>query len=144
MLPAKRNRELTKKQSIFLDSLFDNGGNVVQAMDSAGYHVGSRSNLMHSVKHEIIERSRNQLAGSTVKSVNRLAEALDADGTIPNSQVEIRMKAANDILDRVGIAKKERLDINHNVTNSIFILPEKKTIDLNVEEGDYTEVYVNE
>ena len=66
MLPAKRNRELTKKQSIFLDSLFDNGGNVIQAMDSAGYHVGSRSNLMHSVKHEIIERSRNQLAGSTV------------------------------------------------------------------------------
>ena len=79
MLPAKRNRELTKKQSIFLDSLFDNGGNVIQAMDSAGYHVGSRSNLMHSVKHEIIERARNQLAGSTVKSINRLAEALDAD-----------------------------------------------------------------
>ena len=87
MLPAKRNRELTKKQSIFLDSLFDNGGNVIQAMDSAGYHVGSRSNLMHSVKHEIIERSRNQLAGSTVKSIHRLAEALDADGTVPNSQV---------------------------------------------------------
>jgi len=125
MLPAKRNRELTKKQSIFLDSLFDNGGNVVQAMDSAGYHVGSRSNLMHSVKHEIIERARNQLAGSTVKSINRLAEALDADGTIPNSQVEIRMKAANDILDRVGIGKRQEIDIRAEVVHGVVLLPPK-------------------
>ena len=125
MLPEKRNRTLTKKQSVFLDSLFDNGGDVIGAMNSAGYHSGSRSNLMHSVKHQIIERSRNQLAGSTVKSINRLAEALDADGTIPNSQVELRMKAANDILDRVGMGKRQELDIRAEVIHGVVLLPPK-------------------
>jgi hypothetical protein len=125
MLPTKRKKELTKKQSTFLDALFDNGGNVIEAMDIAGYHVGSRSNLMHSVKHEIVERARSQLAGSTVKSVNRLAEALDADGTIPNSQIEIRMKAANDILDRVGISKRQEVDIRAEVIHGVVLLPPK-------------------
>ena len=105
--------------------MFDNGGDVSKAMDLAGYHVGSRSNLMHSVKHEIIERSRNQLAGSTVKSINRLSEALDADGTIPNSQIELRMKAANDILDRVGISKRQEVDIKAEVIHGVVLLPPK-------------------
>ena len=36
--------------------------------------------------------------------------------------------------------KKEKLDINHNVTGGIFILPQKDTIDLSADDGDYTEV----
>ena len=36
--------------------------------------------------------------------------------------------------------KKEKLDINHNVTGGIFILPQKETIDLSADDGDYTEV----
>ena len=45
-------------------------------------------------------------------------------------QANVKLQAAQTILDRVGVTKKEKLDINHKVTNSVFILPEKKTIDI--------------
>ena len=54
-------------------------------------------------------------------------------------QANVKLQAAQTILDRVGVTKKEKIDINHTVTNSIFILPEKKTIDITKE--NYKEVY---
>ena len=41
---------------------------------------------------------------------------------------------------RVGLGKKERLDVNHNVQGGIFILPEKETIDIT----DYSTVSTGE
>jgi hypothetical protein len=49
-------------------------------------------------------------------------------------QANIKVQAAQTILDRVGVTKKERLDVNHNVTGGIFILPEKQTIDVDFED----------
>ena len=49
---------LTKKQETFLDSLFSNGGNVVEAMQVSEYHPSSRSNLLRSVRNEIAERTK--------------------------------------------------------------------------------------
>jgi hypothetical protein len=49
----------------------------------------------------------------------------------------VKLQAAQTILDRVGLGKKERLDVNHNVSGGIFILPEKQTIDITAEDGDY-------
>ena len=61
---------------------------------------------------------------------------LESDKPLP--QANVKVQAAQTILDRVGLGKKERLDVNHNVQGGIFILPEKETI--NVEEGDYEEL----
>ena len=55
-----------------------------------------------------------------------LVSALDADGSMP--QANIRVEAAKQILDRVGIAKKEQLDINAKVAHGIFILPAKDNV----------------
>jgi len=49
-------------------------------------------------------------------------------------QANIKVQAAQTILDRVGVTKKEKLDVNHNVTGGIFILPEKQTIDVEFED----------
>ena len=79
-----QTRQLTEKQESFLNRLIENGGHVKEAMEVAGYNPGSRSNLIKSVKHEIIERTRQHLASSSVQAANRLIEGLDADGTIPS------------------------------------------------------------
>ena len=55
-------------------------------------------------------------------------------------QANIKLQAAQTILDRVGVSKTERIDVNHNVSGGIFILPEKETINLNVEDGDYEDI----
>ena len=117
---------LTKKQETFLDSLFSNGGNIIEAMEVSEYHPGSRSNLLYSLRNEIAERTKSSLAGAAAKSAKRMEEALDADGTIPTSQMETRMKAAADILDRVGVGKRQEVDIRAEVVHGVVLLPAKK------------------
>jgi len=120
------NKKLTEKQEKFLDQLFNNGGDVIEAMQLAEYHPQSRSNLLNSVKNEIIERTKMTLAGSAPKSAQRIQEGLDADGTLPTSQMEVRMKAAADILDRIGITKRQEIDIRAEVVHGVVLLPPKK------------------
>ena len=120
------NLKLTDKQETFLTTLVENGGRVKEAMEVAGYHPGSRSNLINSVKNEIIERTRQHLASSSVQAANRLIEGLDADGTIPSSQMEVRLRAANDILDRTGVSKRQEIAMESKVLHGIVLLPAKK------------------
>ena len=121
-------KKLTKQQDKFLTEMLSNGGNVKEAMEIAKYHPSSRSHLMASMKDELIERAKISLAGSTVKSVKRIEEALDADGTIPTSQMELRMKAAADILDRAGISKRQEIDIKGEIIHGVVLLPPKKEV----------------
>jgi len=121
-----QTRKLTDQQETFLSTLIENGGQVKEAMKIAGYHSGSRSNLINSVKHEIIERTRQHLASSSVQAANRLIEGLDADGTIPSSQMEVRLRAANDILDRTGVSKRQEIATESRVIHGIVLLPAKK------------------
>ena len=121
-----QTKKLTEKQETFLNNLIDNGGRVKEAMEVAGYHPGSRSNLINAVKHEIIERTRQHLASSSVQAANRLIEGLDADGTIPSSQMEVRLRAANDILDRTGVSKRQEIATESKVLHGIVLLSAKK------------------
>ena len=52
---------------------------------------------------------------------------LDEDGTTPHAS--IRIEAAKQILDRIGIVKKDQLDINMKALHGIFILPAKDKLD---------------
>ena len=59
---------------------------------------------------------------------------MNADAPIP--QATNKLQAAQTILDRVGIAKTEKLDINHKVAGGIFIMPEKEAIVIDAEVVD--------
>ena len=123
-LPAKK--EYTDKQTKFLNSLMNNGGHVLEAIDEAGYKHSSKGWLISSLKDEIIDRTRIMLASSSVKAANRLVEGLDMDGDIRANHMEIRLKAANEILDRVGIGKKQDIAIQAEVIHGVVMLPAKK------------------
>ena len=66
------------------------------------------------------------LPGVGPKSAQRIQEGLDADGTLPSSQMEVRMKAAADILDRIGITKRQEISIQAEVVHGVVLLPSKK------------------
>jgi hypothetical protein len=127
IIPSKK-KELTIKQENFLTALFNNGGQVMAAIETAGYSPDSRGWLMRTVKDEIIDRAKNQLAGSSVKAINRLSEGLDADGTLPSGQMDIRMKAAAEILDRAGIGKRQEMDIKGQILHGVVMLPAKQPL----------------
>jgi len=134
-------RVLTEKQQSFLDNLLETQGDLKLSAELAGYS-GNHYQVIQSLKNEIVDLASDVLAREAPSAAFKLIEMMKNANAVP--QANIKLQAAQTILDRVGIAKKERLDVNHNVTNSIFILPEKKTIDLDVEEGEYTEVSVHE
>jgi len=132
---VKKERKLTEKQQLFLDNVLSTNGDLAKAAELAGYS-GNYHQVIKSLKQEVIELASEVLARSAPSAAFKLVEVLDSDRPIP--QANVKLQAAQTILDRVGLGKQDRVQVDHNVSGGIFILPEKKTIV--VSEGDYEEV----
>ena len=119
-----QKRNLTDMQEKFLDVLFAEAkGNPREAARLAGYSSHSYPKVIRNLKKEITELAETHLSTHSAQAANRLIALLDEDGTTP--QASIRLAAANSILDRVGITKKDQLDVNMKALHGIFILPAK-------------------
>ena len=129
-------KELTTKQNLFLENLISCNGNAKQAAELAGYAEGSYTSVVKALKSEILEMTQGILASSAPQAALRLVNIMNSDEPIP--QANIRLQAAQTVLDRVGISKTDKLDITVESNNGIFILPAKnKTI---IEDAEYEEV----
>jgi len=123
ILPESK-KELTEMQEKFLDALFGEAkGNPKIAGEIAGYSEQSYPKVVRNLKSEITARAENYLAVHSAKAATKMVDMLDEDGTTPHAN--IRMEAAKQILDRIGIVKKDQLDINMKAMHGIFILPAK-------------------
>ncbi len=119
---------LTASQEKFLDVLFGEArGNLKKAGELAGYSEHSYPKVVRNLKQEIISRAENYLATHSAKAATKMVDMLDEDGTTPHAS--IRMEAAKQILDRIGIVRKDQIDINMKSLHGIFILPAKDNID---------------
>ena len=119
-------KELTVKQQTFLDHLIDTGGDPKKAAKLAGYSENGHWQVVQALKNEIIELASNILAQSAPKAAMKLVDVMESDNPIP--QANIRLQAAQTILDRTGLGKQERMDVNHKVEGGLFILPAKDEI----------------
>tara|TARA_R110002012_G_scaffold71266_2_gene182949 strand:- start:1925 stop:2344 length:420 start_codon:yes stop_codon:yes gene_type:complete len=137
MSKLQTNKKLTEKQESFLNNLIETKGNLKLSAELAGYS-GNHYQIIQSLKHEIVDLASDVLAREAPTAAFKLIEVLQSDKPLP--QANIKLQAAQTILDRVGVGKKERIDINHNVGGGIFILPEKQAIDITADNGDYEEV----
>ena len=135
LLPPEKKRELNEQQQKFLDALAHEAkGNIKQALAIAGYAETSQSNIVNSLKDEIVEVATKILAKSAPMASQKLVEILMSDDPIP--QVNAKLQAAQTLLDRVGVAKRDKLDVTHTATSGIFILPDKeKVINIEAEEA---------
>ena len=125
LTPQTQNKELSDKQKQFLKNLFGEAqGDPKTAAELAGYSPTSYPKVVQGLKDEIIERAESVLAAHSPKAAISMANAIDDDGSIPGAN--IRMEAAKQVLDRVGLVKKEKIDINAKVAHCIFILPPKE------------------
>ena len=122
-----QKRNLTDMQEKFLDVLYGEAqGNPREAARLAGYSENSYPKVIRNLKKEIIELPETHLSTHSAKAATRLITLLDEDVTTP--QASIRLAAANSVLDRVGLTKKDQLDINMKALHCIFILPPKDGI----------------
>ena len=134
LLPQKpqKKRELSDQQKAFLDALFENGGNFSRACEVAGYSPGSIGHLKESLADEIIERSRSILAGGAIKAATKLVATIDAPEIERGDN--IRLQAAESLLNRVGLGKQETHNHNVQAVHGVVLLPTKK--EMVVDEGD--------
>ena len=121
-----QKRRLTDSQEKFLDALFGEAqGNPKKAGELAGYSEHSYPKVLRNLKQEIVSRAENYLAVHSARAATKMVNMLDEDGTTPHAN--IRLEAAKQILDRIGVVKKDSLDINMKAAHGIFILPAKET-----------------
>ena len=127
-LPSLDNkRKLTEQQQTFLSTLATSAkGDINKALNIAGYKETSYYNVINSLKEEIVDVATKILAKSAPQASQKLVEILNSDDPIP--QVNAKLQAAQTLLDRVGVAKRDKLDVTHTATSGIFLLPEKKTL----------------
>ena len=122
-----QKKSLTDSQEKFLDALFGEAkGNPKKAGELAGYSDHSYPKVVRSLKSEIVSRAEGYLATHSAKAATKMVDMLEEDGTTPHAA--IRLEAAKQILDRIGIAKKEKIDINMKAVHGLFILPAKDEI----------------
>ena len=92
-------------------------------MRQAGYAETNTTAVMRSLSSEIIEAAQQMLAANSMKAAMGLVNALDDDGNIPRA--ELKVKAAESILNRVGLGKKETVEHNVTAIHGVVLLPNK-------------------
>jgi hypothetical protein len=124
LITQEKTKQLTEQQSTFLNALFGEAHGIPKvAGEIAGYSEHSYPKVIKALKDEILQRAEEVMASYTPKATMGLVKAMDEDGSVPGAS--IRVEAAKQILDRVGLTKKEKLDVNVKSISGIFILPPK-------------------
>ena len=125
-------KELTTKQQMFLDNIVSCNGNLKQAAELAGYAPGSYTTITKGLRKEIIEIAENIMAASAPQAAMKVVEMVTSDNPVP--QANVRLQAAQTLLDRVGLGKKDKLEVDVQGSQGLFILPAKE---MSVIEGEY-------
>ena len=133
---SQNKRELTEKQQLFLTHLVECEGDAKKAAELAGYS-SHYHHVVKTLKSEILELTQEILANSAPRAAFNLVEIMESKK--PIIQANNKLTAAQTLLDRVGVGKVDRVDVNHNVNSGgIFLMPDKAPLDL--EEGDYEDI----
>tara|TARA_R100001369_G_scaffold84144_1_gene116849 strand:- start:961 stop:1335 length:375 start_codon:yes stop_codon:yes gene_type:complete len=119
-------RQYTENQVKFLDVLFDEaGGDVATAKKLAGYAEGTSTTVVvKSLKEEILEATQQYMARNAPKAAVAMAGAL-----LDPTELGLRdkMSAAKELLDRTGLVKTEKLQVE--ASGGVMLMPPKKQSD---------------
>lgn len=126
-MSGAKTRELTDQQLAFLEALGgDAKGNVREAMNIAGYSKNvSTKTIIDSLGEEMIQVANNILRMNATRAAFSMSGLLDKPDQLGARNL---INAAGTILDRVGIVKKEQVEVKSEGA-SIFILPAKRSSD---------------
>lgn len=115
-------RVLTEQQQKFLNVLFgEANGDLAKAALLAGYHPDYHySRVAESVKDEIIERTKTFIARTAPKAAYSIYGALENPTELGLKE---KLNAAKDLLDRVGLVKTEKVQVE--ASGGIMVLPPK-------------------
>lgn len=119
-----RKRNYTDRQRKMLEIFADQGFTDPRgAAELAGYPRTSSYQAVYNMKKDLVELSESILIEHAPEAARSISNLMMSDEIIPNATV--KLNAAKDILDRIGLAKQDKVQHEHNVSGGIFILPAK-------------------
>ncbi len=119
-------RELTEKQKLFIQVLFDDdvNGDYLKAKRKAGFSDNTPTrDIVKSLRDEIIDATKDHILSIGPKAAFKMGEILDKPHTLGAREA---LAAAKELLDRVGIVKTEKVEL---FNAGVFIIPAKKKED---------------
>ena len=119
-------RQLTAKQQVFLNVLFDEAaGSVTLAKKIAGYSDStSTSEIVKGLKEEILEATQLYMARNAPQAAVAMAGAL-MDPT--ELGIRDKMSAAKELLDRTGLVKTEKMQVE--ASGGVMLMPPKAIVE---------------
>ena len=132
---SKKN--LTEKQEKLLQLYWDSGctAKPLDLAKEAGYTDTSVYAAVRSLSTEILKLAETKLISYAPAAVDNITEAITSDKPIPG--IRDKLSASTTLLDRVGLGKKETLQVETKGSAGVFLMPMKKALE--PIEGDYTE-----
>ena len=107
---------------------------VAKEMEISSSHAYS---MYTKLKDVILDRARDNLALGSLRAVNTVVSLMDADASTEKG--ELRLAAAEKIMDRVGLTKHTSVEVRVESENGIFILPAKTLVAPTVSSEDLAE-----
>jgi hypothetical protein len=119
-------RQLTEKQQKFLAVLFDEAsGDMVLAKKMAGYSdATTTTEIIKGLKEEILEATQMYMARNAPKAAMAMTGAL-YDPT--ELGIRDKMSAAKELLDRVGLVKTEKMQVE--ASGGVMLMPPKAIVE---------------
>lgn len=131
-----KKREYTPKQKKFLTLYAKNGFKDSKGcFEKAGYTPSSYHTIISGLKDDIKEIANAMLLGAAPEAAMTLTDILSSNEYNQNNSS--KLAAAKEVLDRVGIVKKEEVQHNHNVSGGLFIIPAKMQMEAVEEEEEW-------
>jgi hypothetical protein len=118
---------ITPEHKKFLSSMLETGGNATKSAELAGFSKNYAYDLVEGLREELINQAESVLALHATRAAFALADGLDHESEKPLNAV--RIECAKQVLDRVGIVKKEKIEVSAAENTPLFILPAKQVDD---------------
>ena len=113
---------LNETEELFLAYL-ENAPSIAQVAREMEINQSHAYQMYTKLKDVILDRARDNLALSSLKAVNTTVSLMDADASTEKG--ELRLAAAEKIMDRVGLTKHTSVEVRMESENGLFILPAK-------------------
>lgn len=125
---SNKETTLTPAQQAFIDALFGEAkGDVKKAIQLAGYSESTTVNSLFqskTLREAVINAAKDIIAFHAPKAAMELIDGMVNPTT---SGAALKIKAAESLLNRAGVAEQKSEDVNLKVpSGGLFILPAKQ------------------
>lgn len=117
--------DLTAQHEIFVEHFLEHGS-VTEAATAAGYQASYGYTLFKKLRDEIHNRLQDRATMMQVKALAVVADTMGEGAT--KAKQDLRLRAAQDIMDRGGLARKQGVELTAKELPAVMILPPKDPV----------------